>query len=52
MSYRIILDPHAKFDIDDNIDWYEQQQSGLGTRFYENVKDTFRLIEQNPSSFQ
>jgi len=51
MSYKIKLDPLAKLDIDDNIDWYEQQQPGLGSRFYEYVKDTFRLIEQNPSSF-
>ena len=50
MSYKIKLDPLAKLDIDDNIDWYEQQQAGLGSRFYEHVKDTFRLIEQNPSS--
>ncbi len=51
MSYKIKLDPLAKIDIDDNIDWYEQQQSGLGLRFYEYVKTTFRLIEQNPLSF-
>ena len=51
MSYKIKLDPFAKIDIDDNIDWYEQQQSGLGLRFYEYVKTTFRLIEQNPLSF-
>jgi plasmid stabilization system protein ParE len=51
MSYKIKLDPLAKLDIDDNIDWYEQQQPGLGSRFYEHVKEVFRLIEQNPSSF-
>ncbi|MFW5657677.1 MAG: type II toxin-antitoxin system RelE/ParE family toxin [Bacteroidota bacterium] len=51
MGYKIKLDPLAKLDIDDNIDWYEQQQPGLGIRFYQNVKDAFRLIEQNPFSF-
>ena len=51
MSYKIILDPFSKLDIDDNIDWYEQQQPGLGSRFYEHVKETFGWIQQNPFSF-
>lgn len=51
MSYKIKLDPLAKLDIDDNIDWYNQQQPDLGSRFYEHLKDAFRIIEQNPFSF-
>lgn len=33
MSYTLKLDPLAKLDIDDNIDWYEEKQAGLGRRF-------------------
>lgn len=51
MSYKIKLDPLAKNDIDDNIDWYNQQQPNLGNRFYKHVKETLGLIEQNPFSF-
>ncbi|MGV8091139.1 MAG: type II toxin-antitoxin system RelE/ParE family toxin [Mangrovibacterium sp.] len=52
MSYKIKLDPLAKLDVDDNIDWYNQCQPKLGTRFYQNVKETIKLIKQNPYSFQ
>ena len=51
MSYTLKLDPLAKFDIDDNIEWYEKKQTGLGSRFYDQVKTTLHLIEQNPHQF-
>ena len=43
MSYTLKLDPLAKFDIDDNIEWYEKKQNGLGSRFYDQVKTTLHL---------
>ncbi len=51
MSYTLKLDPLAKIDIDENIDWYEEKQIGLGNRFYEQLKITLHLIEQNPLLF-
>ena len=51
MSYKIKLDPLARLDIEDNIDWYNQQQPKLGNRFYKHVKETLKLIKQNPFSF-
>jgi len=51
MSHKVILDPLAKQDLDDNIDWYNLRQPGLGNRFYGKVKDTLRLVGQNPFGF-
>ncbi len=51
MNLILILDPLAKLDIDDNIDWYEEKQVGLGSRFYDKVKTILDLIEQNPYIF-
>lgn len=51
MSYTLKLDPLAKLDIENNIDWYEEKQTGLGSRFYDQVKIIFDLIQQNPYSF-
>ena len=51
MSYTLKLDPLAKIDIDENIDWYEEKQIRLGNRFYDQIKITLDLIEQNPVQF-
>ncbi|MCG8310272.1 MAG: type II toxin-antitoxin system RelE/ParE family toxin [Cytophagales bacterium] len=50
-SHRLTQDG-AKLDIDDNIDWYEKKQTGLGDRFYQQVKDSINTIKLKPYAFQ
>jgi hypothetical protein len=52
MSYRLIIDPAAILDIKDSIQWYNEQKSDLGRRFYNMLKQTMARIKKSPESFQ
>jgi len=43
MAYRIVIDPRAIRDIQNAIDYYEEQQLGIGERF-ETVLNKHLLI--------
>ena len=51
MVYRIIIDPTAKLDITDSIDWYNNVQPGLGIKFYKQVQTLFKSLSKNPTAF-
>jgi len=42
------VNPQAKIDIQDQIQYYNTKQKGLGKRFYDDVNHTFRTIKNNP----
>lgn len=42
------INPQAKIDIQDQIYYNNNKQKGLGKRFYNDVKDTFKNIKKNP----
>lgn len=42
------VNPQAKIDIQEQIDYYNSQQKGLGKRFHNDVKSTFIAIRKNP----
>ena len=44
--------PDARADLKDIIDYYEEQQAGLGSRFYKQLVPTIRRISQTPAIFQ
>ncbi|MEN8248918.1 MAG: type II toxin-antitoxin system RelE/ParE family toxin [Bacteroidota bacterium] len=48
MNFKIFLDPEAHDDIQEGIDWYNQQQSGLGKRFHSVIKKHFNTLKENP----
>ncbi len=48
MSLPIRLLPEARDEFDAAVDWYEQQQPGLGTAFLDRVRDEFARIAANP----
>ena len=48
MSLPLRLLPEAKDEFDAATDWYEQQRSGLGTIFVDQVRDVFTSIAANP----
>jgi len=42
----------AELEFSEAYDWYEEQQSGLGNRFFKEVNHYLQLIENNPFHFQ
>jgi len=47
-GYKIKIEPEAHQDIQEAIDWYNQQQPGLGRRFHTEVKVSFKKLEIHP----
>jgi len=47
-TYRIKVEPEAHQDIQEAIDWYNQQQSGLGRRFHTEIKASFKKLKIHP----
>lgn len=48
MGYIIVLDPKAVQDIQESIDYYEEQQPGLGRIFEEQIDHHFTVLKKNP----
>jgi hypothetical protein len=48
MSFKLIYAVEVFDDLQENIDWYNQKQSGLGSRFFKDVKDQTIRIKKNP----
>lgn len=42
------INPQAKIDIQEQINFYNDKQKGLGKRFHDDVKSTFKSILENP----
>jgi len=42
------VNPQAKVDIQEQIHFYNDKQKGLGKRFHNDVKSTFKSIRKNP----
>ena len=48
MKYKIKIEPEALIDIQDSINWYNEQQKDLGKRFYKEVQEYFNSLKTNP----
>jgi hypothetical protein len=48
MRFRIKIEPEAHLDIQEGIDWYNEQQSGLGRKFHFEVKVFVEKLKINP----
>lgn len=48
LNYEIILSYVAKADIRNVMNWYENQQRGLGVRFFLSYLNREKIIERNP----
>jgi mRNA-degrading endonuclease RelE of RelBE toxin-antitoxin system len=49
--YKIIVDPNASRELVEYIDWYNNAQPGLGTKFYKQIKLTVNRLQKNPLAF-
>jgi len=48
MGFKLIYAVEVFDDLQENIDWYNKKQSGLGSRFFKAVKDQTIRIKKNP----
>lgn len=48
MAYKIKIEPDARLDIQEAINWYNAQQKGLGKNFHSAVLSHFDNISKNP----
>ena len=51
MARRIVVQPQSDLDIQAAAVWYEDQQSGLGTRFLDELNLVFQRIAESPQQF-
>ena len=51
MSYTIKFLPEARQDVGQIIDWYNEQEAGLGARFLGNLAAALKLLSATPSDF-
>lgn len=48
---RVVVRPTARREIDEAVDFYEEQLAGLGSAFLEAVEDALTRISRSPESF-
>ena len=48
MSFTLVIDPRAVRDIQEAIDYYDEQQAGLGARFEAALNKHLLTLEKNP----
>ncbi len=51
MAYKLFVNPSARLDIIEAIDWYNEKQPNLGFRLYKYIQTTLEIIRSNPSGF-
>lgn len=51
MTRRFFVRAAAEADITEAVDWYENQQSGLGHELLDKVRETIAAIRTRPESF-
>jgi toxin ParE1/3/4 len=48
MAFTLVIDPRAIQDVQKAIDYYEEQQAGLGKRFETTLNKHLLILEKNP----
>jgi plasmid stabilization system protein ParE len=48
MTLPVVMRVQARAEFDEAFDWYEQQRTGLGVQFMEQVQAVFDLISATP----
>jgi hypothetical protein len=51
MRYRLAFNPEFYHDLQQAIDWYEEQKPGLGMKFYLSVKEQTLRLKTEPLKF-
>jgi plasmid stabilization system protein ParE len=48
---RLFVEPEAQAELEDAFVWYEEQRSGLGSEFLDEVARVFRVVEEAPEHY-
>ena len=48
MSFKLIFAAEVYGDLQQNINWYNKKQAGLGSRFFKAIKEQLPQIKKNP----
>jgi hypothetical protein len=48
MAYTLLIDPRALWDVQQAIEYYDKQQTGLGKRFENALNKQLLTLERNP----
>src|SRR5260221_14650203 len=51
MAYEVIISEETEQDMDEAILWYEEQQTGLGIRFYFRLLEKLAKLKVNPQYY-
>ena len=51
MSFAVLTEPVAEREWSDAVAWYEEQETGVGLRFNEEVRTLLRTIAEQPERF-
>jgi plasmid stabilization system protein ParE len=51
MAFKLIIKPVTWLDIEEAIDWYENESKGLGKRFFKSFEDALEKIVKNPDAY-
>ena len=50
-NFIIEIEERAKIEISEALDWYENEQSGLGVTFIEALQSAFKTIQKSPNGY-
>jgi plasmid stabilization system protein ParE len=48
MAYDLIIEPEAELDLEQAVNWYDEQRPGLGREFIERVDEVLDHIREMP----
>lgn len=52
IEYRLVSEPQADRDIEATFRWYENEQSGLGLEFLDELRASYNRIVEGPLKYQ
>ena len=51
-EYRLVAEPRADLDVAATLDWYENEQVGLGQEFLDELRATYDRVADGPLAYQ
>ncbi len=51
MSYNLLFSSEAEMDLQESIDWYEEQRSGLGFEFSMRFEEALQFLTNHPGMY-
>ena len=51
-EYRLVSAPRADLDVEAAFEWYENEQSGLGIEFLDELRATYSRVADGPRKYQ